>query len=209
MEAQKSPLSIRIIYWLTNFASVLYVFVSVLLLTLVVLQSFGIWEDNINVNLELPLKLDILNEGMLNLKSEVLNVEIVEAQGKIHFIDTSASLSKWLLPVMFITIAILGYLIFTFRKFIVNVKHHVIFDQENVTLMKRLAYGLVGMWFVAVVYARVFYYVVASNMYIANVKISSEIPDYFGIFLAGLFTWMFAHIFKVGLDLQNDKELTI
>lgn len=209
MEKQKSPLSIRVIYWLTNIASFLYLFTSVTVVVLVALLLFDVIGDDVQLHTDFPVKIDFLNEGTLQLKETVAIIQVVEAHGSIHFIDTPKTIIKSLLPILFVIIPIFGYLLWVFRNFIMNVKRDIIFDNSNITYLKRLAYGLMSFWFVCVVYARVFYYTLAKNIEIENAEVSSEFPEYAGILLVGLFIWMLAHIFKVGLDLQKEKELTI
>lgn len=209
MEKKKSPLSIRIIYWFTNIASVLYLITSVAVVTLVVLLLFGVMGEDLQLHTDFPVLIDFMNEGTLQMKESVAQIQIVEAHGSIHFIDTPKAIVKGILPVLFIIIPIFGYLLWVFRAFIINVKKELFFDIKNVSYLKRLAYGLMGFWLVCVIYARVFYYTLGKNVEIENAQISSDHPEYAAILLFGLFIWMLAHIFKVGLDLQNEKDLTI
>jgi hypothetical protein len=209
MEAKKSPLSIRIIYWLTNIAAVLYIFSSAVLFVLIILLLFGRYGDNLQLHTDLPVKVDFLNKGVLQFKGEAIHVQLVEAQGKIHFIDTPKSIVKAIMPAISLFVPIFGYLLWVFRGFIKNVKNSIIFDLKNISYLKKLAYGLMGLWLLMVIYARVFYYTIANNIRLENAEITSERPEYTGLLLVGLFIWMLAHIFKVGLDLQQEKELTI
>lgn len=209
MEEKKSPLSIRIIYWFTNIASVLYLFTSATVLVLVTLLLFDVIGDDIQLHTNLPVKVDFMNEGLLQLKGGDTRIHMVDALGSIHFIDTPKAITRIILPVLFLVIPIFGYLLWVFRKFIVNVKNNVIFDVKNIAYLKRFGFGLMGLWLTSVIYARVFYYTIAKQLTIENAEITSELPEYAGILLVGLFIWMISHIFKVGLDLQQEKELTI
>ena len=209
MGKKKSPLSIRIIYLLTNIASVLYLFSLAVSITMMALILFDVFGDDMKLTTSFPVKIDFMNEGTIHLGNGEMNIHIVDAQGSIHFDKAPKQIVKVLIPVMILIIPIFGYLLWMFRKFIVNVKNNIIFDIANMIYLRRLGLGLVGLWFIFIVYNRVFYFTIVNRVTLDNAEISSEMPEYAGILLVGLFIWMIAHIFKVGVDLQQEKELTI
>jgi hypothetical protein len=90
-----------------------------------------------------------------------------------------------------------------------NVKNGEVFTIRNISLLKRLAYGIAGFWLFTVVYTQLAYHVMAKYLQFENVRITNEIPSYSGILMAALFLWMLAHIFITGVKLKQENDLTI
>jgi len=210
MEKKKSPLSIRIFYWLSNIALGLLslVFVAALVFN-VVLNTTDFFGKDMQLHTNFPVKVDFLKKGILRMNNENLEVEFVEAIPRIHFIDTPDFITKKVALVLLVVILLGGFLTWTFRMFLKNVKEGKVFNVDNIKLLKRLAYGLLGLWLFNIIYNKIFYYYIAKQLEFENIRISSEIQDLNATLAMALFIWILAHIFNIGLKLQEEKDLTI
>lgn len=209
MKTIKSPLSIRIIYWLTNFSFGILSIVFLAVIVFNVLLYTNFFGNDLQLHTQLPVKVDFLEVGNLQLNDENVKVELVEATSKIHFFNTPSIISTKVgfALIMVVTIAI--YLTWVFRKFIKNVKNGLTFTNENIGLLKKLAYGIATLWLFTIIYNRVFYYSIVNRLEFEYVSISNDLPNYSGILLLALFIWVLAHIFMSGIKLQEEQDLTI
>jgi len=209
MKIVKSPLSIRIIYWLTTFSlGVMFIMVlasfafNILLYT----DFFG---NNMQLHTDLPVKVDILETGNLHLNDMDLDVKLVEGEMRIHFINTPNFISRWIGLAILIAVLLGTYLIWLFRTFLKNVNEGNIFNVNNIQLLKKLSYGIAGLWLFTIIYMRIFYYQIAKNLEFDGVLITNELPDYSGILFTAILIWILAHIFITGVRLQKETDLTI
>ena len=100
-------------------------------------------------------------------------------------------------------------IVFEFRKFISRVKKGIIFTQNNIFSLKKIAYGLVALWIFTNVYFRIANYYIAANLSFEQVRITNETPYYSGILFLALFIWVIAHIFITGLKIKEEQDLTV
>ena len=206
---QKTPLSIKIIYWLTNFSFAilsLVLFATIALNILLYTTSFG---DDFQLHTRFPAKVDFLEIGNLHINNQDIEVELVEATAKIHFIDTPKYISKRVAFLLLLVVSGAGYLTWVFRSFIKNVKDGIIFTIKNISLLKRMSYIIVTFWFFTYIYMRIFYYQISRNVEFKNIRIREEMDDNSGILIVALLIWVLAHIFISGLRLQKENDLTI
>ena len=209
METKKSPLSIRVIYWLTNISLGLTAFAFLLILLLNILLYTTDFGKEMQIQTELPVQVDFLEKGSLFINDQLIEVELVDATSKIHFIDTPEFITKKVGFVILLLILGMGYLTWIFRTFIRNVKNGEIFTIKNIGILKKLSYGIAGFWLFTNIYMRVYYYLIVKHLKFENIHFTGDISNYNELLLMALFIWMLAHIFIVGLKLQQEKELTI
>ena len=119
MEKKKSPLSIRIFYWLSNVALGLLslVFVAAIAFN-VVLNTTDFFGKDMQLHTNFPVKVDFLEKGTLNMNNENLEVEFVEAIPRIHFVDTPDFITKKVGLALIVAILLGGFLTWTFRMFL-------------------------------------------------------------------------------------------
>lgn len=205
----KIPLSIRVIYWITNFIFGLIILVGagVFLFNILIYTPF--FGDSLQLHAQLPVKVNILGTGTLTKGNSTHKVELVEATSKIHFINTPSFIARKYGSVMLIAVLFFFYLFFTFRKFIVNVYRDKIFEYSNVELLRNIAYGLFAFWLFAIIYSRVAYAYIKSSLVFQQVEILEEYRNFAGILLMALFMWVLSHIFMRGVKLKEEQELTI
>ena len=209
MKTRKSPLSIRIIYWISTGSIALLTIVLAAALIFNVLLYTDFFGNNMQLHIQFPVKIDFLETGNLSLGGQDIAVEFVEATSKIHFFNTPSFITKKAGVAILIVTSFAIYILWVFRKFIMNVKNGLTFSVENISLLKKLSYGLLGFWLFSVLYMQLLYYYIAKNIEMANIRISHDFTDQSSILLFALFIWVLAHIFITGLKLQEEQNLTV
>ncbi len=110
--------------------------------------------NDLQLHTRLPVKMNVLETGNLYLFNQDIKEELVNATSQVHFFNTPLFLVRWFGTALLLVGAVSFYLIFTFRKFIVNVKSQRIFDVQNIQLLKNIAYALLLLWIFCIVYMR-------------------------------------------------------
>jgi Protein of unknown function (DUF2975) len=208
MEKQNKALSIKIIYWVTNISFWLFVASFGAAVIFSILLLFGLNSD-VQLHVGIPVGQDILEQGRLALNNTIVNVEFVEMYGKLHFIDTPLFIGR--LYAIFI-LSIMGAFLFifhTFRRFINNIYRGDYFDLFNISLLKRIAYTLMGIWAFSVFYAYFQYYYLIKNIEFENIKPSGDIDTSPFYLVVALFIWVLSHVFMKGCELQEENNYTI
>ena len=77
------------------------------------------------------------------------------------------------------------------------------------SLLKRIAYALVGIWGFIAFYAHFQYFFVVNNLEFSSLETTGEVQTYPVILLVALFIWVLSHIFMKGCELQEDNNYTI
>lgn len=206
---QKSPLSIRIIYVLT---SIVY-YISILLCSLGVILSIvimlGLIPKDLQLHVEMPVEVNFKEVGTMNYDSRIEEIEIVEAIGKVHFINTPPDLARWLAIPLFIVFPALFWVVFLFHRFIRNVNEGRVFHKKNYILLRRLGYSLMVLWLIMVVYMQVFNHALVSRFKFDLVEVTNNTRWFGGILVGGLFVLVLSQVFLKGKELEEENELTI
>lgn len=209
MEKKKSPLSIRIFYWSTNIIFWLFTLVFVLMIIVNVSLYFGAFQERMQLHVKFPVNIDLLEKGTVNINNTDIDIEIVEANGMIHFFETPVFLSKRFFASAIPAFIISFYMFWILKKFIADVKNNKIFEIKNIKRLKSIAYAILGLWFYIIIYVRIVYYYVAKEVRFEMIKISDQQEFFPALLFVALFIWVIAHIFTVGLKLKEDNQLTI
>ncbi len=209
MEAQKKALSIRIIFWFVNIVFWIFSALSILMLVIGVVLLFNILDEGLNLNVGLPVALDLLKQGTLDLGHIQTKVEFTEAYGVIGFPETPGYIARIYGLFILVLVPIMYFLIFTFRKFVRNVYRGIFFELYNIRLLKRISYGFFVLWFFILVYSIFQYFFIASNLEFEDVSVTANIKFHLVILFISVFLWMLSHIFIHGAKLQEDNNLTI
>lgn len=209
MSTQKTPLSINIIYWITNFLLGLIVIIGGAVIVFNIMLYTDFFGNSLQLHTQLPVKMNVLETGNLFLFNQNIKVELVEATSKIHFFNTPLFIARWFGTAMLLAGAIIIYLMFTFRKFIANVKAQQIFEVPNIQLLKNIAYALLVLWIFSVVYMRIMASVIVRNLEFKNVEFIDDYPNFAGILLLSLFIWVLSHVFITGVKLREEQDLTV
>ena len=210
MQTLKKPLSIKIIYWITNITFWIYSAVTVFAIGLAFSFIFKFLNET-QLHVGIPVGVDILEKGTLDLDlhSTYIDVEFKEMYGKIHFINTPAALGQIYGFFMLVMISLFYYIFLTFRKFINNVYKGYYFDIDNISLLKNISYTMVVVWFFTVFYAYFQYFYLVKNLQFNTVEIGSDVNSYPTILLAALLIWVLSHIFMKGCKLEEENNYTI
>ena len=203
------PLSIRIIHILT----VIVYYLSMVACGLVILISLaiftGILKDDLQLHVEMPVEVDFKEIGQGRFASKSIDLEIVEATGKVHFINTPWNLGRILAIPLVIIIPFIFLLIRQFYLFIRNVKKGNVFDENNFKMLRKIGFGLMGLWFIMIVYMQIFYYSMVKHFRFNNIEITSNERWFEGILVAGILTLVLSHVFMKGREIEAENELTI
>jgi hypothetical protein len=206
---QKTPLSIRIIYILTSIIYYLSALATLLGMVLAFVLLTGFLGDDLQLHIKMPVEVDFKEVGNVKFLGKEVDVEIVNAMGDIHFIDTPKIIARALAIPMLIIFPVLFWLVFLFHRFIRNVREGNIFDARNFYLLRNLSFGLAGIWFLTVVYFQTLRYFLLSGFSFEEIQLTTNSNWYGGLLLGALFTWVLSHVFLKGLELQEENELTI
>jgi len=209
MKKRKNPLSIRIIYWLTQIVFWLFVAVFVGSVLLNIGTQFELFESNMQLHANLTSELKYTEKGTLNIYDRTQEVEFVEATGKIHFINTHPVLAKWFGGVLFGVVIIVLYIFLMFKRFIGNVYRGLIFERFNIQMLKKMAYGLLALWLFTIIYSRLFYCFIAKHIEFEHLVISGEFNNHGIILIVALLLWVLSHIFMMGVKLKEEQKLTV
>ncbi len=209
MQNVKPPLSIRIIYWLTEVAFILTILAGVFVITFNVLVFTSFFGDDLQLRVEFPVKFNVKETGQMRIPGGEVDVELVEATSRIHFIDTPMYIARIFGSAMLIAFGFLGYIMFMFRRFIVNVYRSKAFEEANIECLRNIAFGLLGLWLYAVIYSRVVHSLLLGVVSFDQVEVLPEYRNFAGILLMALFMWVLSHVFLVGVRMRKDQELTI
>lgn len=206
---KKTPLSIRIIYILTSIVYYISALVCSLgtLLALVILLGF--LNDDLQLHVDLPVEINVEEIGEAYYFGEKMDVQVVEAKARVHFIDTNPKLARRLAIPLAIIFPYLFWIVFLFHRFIRNVREGRTFEIRNFKYLRMLAYSLIGLWFITVIYMQIFNYTVVNTFSFDTIELTNEHRWYEGVLLSGLFTLVLAHVFLKGRQLEEENELTI
>ncbi len=210
METSKKPLSIKVIYWITNITFWIYVAVTLLALVLVAVLMFSELEL-LQLHVGIPVEVNVIEKGTLdlNMLSSLANVKLVEMTGNVHFIDTPPEVGRVYAVIIFSIVILFLYIFLIFKRFIGNVYDGLYFDLKNISLLKRISYALVIIWIYLVFYAYFQYYFLVINMNFDTIEFTSDVQTYPVILIVALFIWVLSHIFMKGCELQEEHNSTI
>jgi len=191
-----------VVFWLFMLVLVLTIGLNIAFLT----EMLG---DKMQLHTVLPVEVSYTEKGSLEVFGQPQEVEFVEAIGKIHFINTNPDLAKWFGLAMLVIVIIGLYILVMFRRFIGNVYRGYIFEEFNIRMLKKMAYGLVAMWVFTIIYSPVYYYLVIRNVEFEHLEISSNFNTNGVILIIALLLWVLSHIFLTGVKLQKEQDLTV
>jgi hypothetical protein len=209
MKKRKNPLSIVIIYWLTQIAFWLMVLVFFGAIAGNIALQFGAIGNDLQIHGEMPVETSYTEKGYFEIMGVTQEVAYVEATGKLHFIDTNSKLAKWFGYLLMGVVSITLYIFLNFKRFIGNVYRGFIFERFNIRMLKKMAYGLIIFWAFMIIYSRMFYYFIAREITFEHLEISSNMNSYGFLLVAALFLWVLSHVFMTGVKLQDDQSLTV
>lgn len=209
MNKFKAPLSFKIIFILNEIIFWLFNLVSVLAVVLIILILTGVFKEDLQLHVGLPVAFDAEEIGFLMANNTPVNVQLVEAYGDIHLIDTPQNLSKLFTIPLLIVVGVIYFLIYTFRKFIRNVRRGIIFEINNIKLLRVLSLGLLGFWLFWKFYDWFVGMMMVKRLHFGTIELSNETQGHMVLLLSSLVLWVLSHIFIQGMKLHEENSLTI
>ena len=206
---KRVPLSIRIIYILTSIVYYLSALVCSLGVIVAFAILFGFLTDKLQLHVDMPVEVNFEEVGEAFFNGQKMEVEIVEAIGKVHFIDTPSFLARRLAVPLLIVFPTLFWLVFLFHRFMRNVSEGNIFIKRNFQLLRMLGLSLLGLWLITVIYMHIMKHTIIHSFMFDQVEITDSNRWFGGIFLGALFMLVLSHIFLKGCELEEENELTI
>jgi len=204
METKKAPLSIRVIYWITNVLFWIVMFLSFTLIASNILLFSGVIKGNKLSNKDVEVKVNISNAKKSQMNNLDLKLKFVNTANFLDFINPNDFFAKKVAPLLLIYFLVSTYLIWIIRKFLKNVNKGETFTIENIGLLKRISYVLVCYWILLFVSTQLARYYITGHLEIYKNFLFNNL-----ILWDALFLWVLAHIFITGLKLKQEKDLTI
>lgn len=208
MKQKSSSRSIRIIYWITQGTFCLFSGVAMFAAGFALVLIIGLL-DSTQLHMGMPLQANVKEVSEVVLNNQVVEVELKEMTGKIHFIDTPIFIGRIFGATMLIALGLTFYGFLTFRKFITNVYYGQFFEKSNIYLLKRISYVLLALWMYTVIFTTTQYFVLLKKLNFETVDFTVDFNSFSGLLLSALFIWVLSHIFMKGAELKEENELTV
>lgn len=209
MKKLNSQFSIRLIDGLSRFFFWFLASVSALFFILAVINILGLTPDSVNVELDLPTKFRVAEEGSFTFGNHTSAVTIKEATGTILFLNAprvfSIILSLGVLPLL----GALLYMLWLFKGFTKNVKLGNTFDPINIKHFKQIAYIIAGTWVYMQMAITLYNHYVIPNIAFEGLEFSYAHGTLGGLLLFSLFIWVLSHILEKGARIEEENNLTI
>lgn len=95
------------------------------------------------------------------------------------------------------------------RRFLTNVRERRVFTPENVRLLRRLGWALVGIWLFSFLFAYVDYRMISALIDFEDYELTFNGVSFLLYLMAGVFALLGAEIFNIGLQMKEEQDLTI
>ena len=138
---------------------------------------------------------------------EEIDVVYSDAQGRIKFIDVPKRIAFSYAAFVLVMVPFSLYIVHVFYSFINNVKKGFVFEFRNYKLLRKLGITLLCLYVFVLISSQLWKIGFSAGQIASNVKLSFGGSIY--ILLASMFILMLAQIFRKGLELKNENELTI
>lgn len=204
----KTPLSIRILYWLSNIVFWLMILIAtvVFVINLIFLTDVDV---NFQLRVQMPFPIEVVEDGKMYLADGVQTVRIEEAYGKLYLVDTPFFITKIVARILFVVLMLGLFMTWRFKQLITNLKNGLFFVIENVLSIKQIAYGMLALWVTTRLYMEIVNRLLVKVVEFDSVIIGTQRADYDFMLQLALVLWVMAHVFGKGIELRDYKDLTI
>ncbi len=209
METKKSPLSIRILYWLTNITFWLMILITAVVLIVNVILLTDVFSEDTQLRIQMPVPVEVVEDGNFSIPGSSLTVRIEEAYGKLYFVDTPIFITKTVARILLVVIGLGLFITWKFKLFITNLKNGLLFEIQNINNLKHMAYAIVGLWLVTRIYMGILYRIVVSRLDFDSIIIGDQVNDFDDMLIVALILWVLSHVFIKGVEMKKEQELTI
>ena len=198
----------NITYFLTLLGLVLVLALNILAYT-DVLYPEGDSESGVSINI--PLSVELKEVGVYKTNTGLSELNLSTDDSKLTFKNPPKKVIRISSLFLLISLGVTFYLIYLFRKFIINVKNNNVFVSENSSIFKKLGIGIFVLWGIKILSSFVVSLLVTSNVKFESADVSSKfvINFDFTLIIFSLFLIVLSHIFSQGIRLQEEKDLTI
>lgn len=203
---QKTPLSIRIIDMVTR---TIYVLTIILCLGTIFFSfsfSTGIFADKLNMTIRLPVKSDEVQKGSVQFYGHEMEIDYKHAVGEVDSKDAPKAVARTFSVLILTTSAFAVFIMHLFCRFVSNVKNGVVFEIENIKLLRKLGFTLLGLYFFLLIGVQ--FWIHSFNTEEINPRLSID-GSQLSVLLSALFIIMISQIFLRGLEIQKENKLTI
>ncbi len=208
-EKFKAPLSFKVIFILNEIIFWLFSLVAVLAIVFAMLVFTGVFKEDMQLHVHLPVAFDTEEVGFLMSNHTASDVQLVEAYGKLHLIDTPLHLARLIMIPILLVIGIGFFMLFIFRLFIRNVRKGLIFEIKNIKLLRILAFSLLGFWMFWRTYDWLVGVMLEKRLHFGTINVSTDTQGHNALLISALVLWVMTHIFIKGRQLQEEQSLTI
>lgn len=209
MEKYKAPLSFKVIHILTEIIFWLFSFATLAVLVFAILVYAGVFREGMQLHVNLPVAFNTEEVGYIVNNDIPTKVQLVEAYGKVHFIDTPINIARLYMLPMLIVGSLMFAMMVIFRKFIRNVRKGIIFEIKNIKLLRILAIGLLTFWTLWRTYDWLTGMILEKRLNFSTISISTATQGHNVLLISSLVLWVLSHIFIQGMKLQEESSLTI
>ena len=209
MKTQKTPLSFKILHWLNSFVFWVMTFFTIIVVIINLVLLTDIFTEPIQLRIEMPVPIEVVEDGTLHLENADLPVRIEEAYGKLYFVDTPIYVTRMVIKVMLIAILIGWFISWKFKRFTGNLRKGLLFEIDNINNLKHAAYGLTGLFLVSRIYMEGLKKYFEHQLEFDSIIIGGEAYNTDPIILFALLLWVLAHVFVKGIEMKKEQDLTI
>ncbi|MEE4114537.1 MAG: DUF2975 domain-containing protein [Marinilabiliaceae bacterium] len=209
MEKFKAPISFKIIFILNEIIFWLFNLVCLFGLVFIILVIAGVFKEDMQLHVNLPVAFNTQEIGYLTVNNTPTNVQLVEAYGSIHLIDTPLYLTRLFMIPLSMILAAMYFMLYTFRRFIRNMKKGIIFEAGNIKLLRILALSMLIFWQLWKTYDWLVGVWFEHRLNFGTIEITRETEGHIVLLICSLVLWVMSHVFSRGLILQEDQSLTI
>lgn len=209
MDSKSTPLSIKVIYYITQIAFWCTVAGGAIIIVIIMTNLMGGSIGGSETSVSIPIKLNIEETGVMQLDGQDYNVNIFDASGTFKFDQLPPQVLGFMMPFGLGLIVLVLLAIWFFRKLIINVRNGDYFNTKNISYLKYMAYSLMGLWAFILVVSNIFAGFVINTIEFDSVSFSGIKSESSHLLFGALFLWVLSHIFSTGVKLQKEQELTI
>lgn len=209
METKQSYLSIKIIYWVTQITFWIFVAGGAIMTFIGLGMLFNLINHDLHLHIGLPVAFDLAETGKLRLLSHSVDIRFMDAYGKITFSELPSLIGRVYGLFILGLVGITFFMFYTFRKFIMNVYHGIVFSRENFRLLRIIAYALLVFWVFIVIYSIAQNFIIAQHLHFDSLIYAGSMQFHMEVVVVALLLLMLSHIFMHGTELKEERELTI
>ncbi|HAA12681.1 MAG TPA: hypothetical protein DCE41_13695 [Cytophagales bacterium] len=200
---------IRLAHIITRFVYFLLILVWAVLFAIFLAQILFGLPETWSFSIDLPLKLDIAQPGVLSVGSEQYPVEISAVRGKVAMQDPP-SFFIWmpaLITLFCIVLAI--FALWCFKGFMGHMVAGEFFHQRASLRLRQTAGWVVLAWFIQTTFTFWVAVWVQNHVSFNDVTVHTSFSWDLAWLAVALFLWIVSRILDHGRDLEDEQKLTI